>query len=92
MDIAIFSLHIAGASSLMGAINFITTMHRRAGGLQVLTLRVLCWCIGVIRVLLLISLPVFAGAVTLLLFDRNARARFLVLSGGGDPVLFQHLF
>ena len=92
VDMAIFSLHIAGARSLMGAINFITTIHSRTGGLQVLTLRVLCWCIGVIRVLLLISLPVFAGAVTLLLFDRNARARFLVLNGGGDPILFQHLF
>lgn len=92
VDMAIFSLHMAGASSLIGAINLMTTMHARTGGLQALTLRVLCWCIGVIRILLLISLPVFAGAVTLLLLDRNARARFFVLGGGGDPILFQHLF
>lgn len=73
---AILSLHIAGASSLMGAINFSTTLHSRTGGLQVLTLRVFSWCIITIRALLILSLPVFAGAVTLLLFDRNARACF----------------
>lgn len=75
----------------MGAINFLTTLHARGEGLQGVTLRVFCWCIGVIRMLLILSLPVFAGAVTLLLLDRNARARFYVLGGGGDPVLYQHL-
>ncbi len=92
VDIAIFSLHISGRRSLMGAINFITTIHRRTGGLQILTLRVFSWCIGTISTLLIISLPVFAGGVTLLLFDRNARTRVFVFRGGGDPVLFQHLF
>lgn len=89
---AILSLHLAGASSLMGAINLRTTIHSRTGGLQILTLRVFSWCVGTISALLIISLPVLAGAVTLLLFDRNARASFYVLRGGGDPVLFQHLF
>lgn len=92
VDIAILSLHLAGASSLIGAINFSTTMHSRTGGLQILTLSVFSWCVGTIRALLIISLPVLAGAVTLLLFDRNARASFYVFRGGGDPVLFQHLF
>lgn len=92
VDVAIFSLHIAGGSSLIGAINFITTIHARGEGVQGVTLRVLCWRVGVIRGLLILSLPVFAGAVTLLLFDRNARARFYVWGGGGDPVLYQHLF
>lgn len=92
VDVAIFSLHVAGARSIIGAINFMTTLHRRRGGLQFLTLRIFCWCIVVIGGLLVLSLPVFAGAVTLLLFDRNARASFYVLRGGGDPVLYQHLF
>lgn len=92
VDIAILSLHIAGVSSLMGAINLSTTLHRRTGGLQILTLRVFSWCVGTMRGLLILSLPVLAGAVTLLLFDRNVRARLYVLRGGGDPLLFQHLF
>ena len=92
VDIAIFSLHIAGARSLIGAINFMTTIHNRRRGVQILNLSIFCWCIGAIAVLLLISLPVFAGAVTILLFDRNARARFYNFRGGGDPILFQHIF
>ena len=92
VDTAILSLHIAGISSLIGAINFITTLHSRLDGLQRATLRVFCWCVGVIRILLILSLPVFAGAVTLLLLDRNASASFYVLKGGGDPILYQHLF
>lgn len=92
VDLAVLSLHTAGARSLMGAMNFITTLHARIEGLQRITLSVFSWCIGVIRVLLLVSLPVLAGAVTLLLLDRNGSARFYVFRGGGDPVLYQHLF
>ena len=84
VDVAIFSLHVAGASSIIGSINLITTLHRRGGGLQFLTL--------IIGILLLLSLPVLAGAVTLLLFDRNARRSLYSFRGGGDPILYQHLF
>lgn len=83
---------MAGISSLIGAINFLTTIHSRLEGLQGITLRVFCCCMAVMRLLLVLSLPVFAGAVTLLLLDRNASTRFLSLVGGGDPVLYQHLF
>jgi heme/copper-type cytochrome/quinol oxidase subunit 1 len=76
VDMAILSLHMAGASSLMGAMNLSTTLHSRTGGLQIITLRVFSWCILTIRVLLVVSLPVLAGAVTLLLLDRNASACF----------------
>lgn len=68
------------------------TIHSRAHGAQLINLRVFCWCVGVMAVLLILSLPVFAGAVTLLLFDRNASGAFFLYEGGGDPVLYQHLF
>lgn len=93
IDVLIVSLHLAGLSSLVGAINFASTnknipvLEIKGERAELYVLR-----IRVTAVLLIISIPVLGGGITIILFDRNFNTTFFDPAGGGDPVLFQHLF
>src|SRR5215203_4216154 len=93
MDAGIFAMHIMGASSIMGSINIIVTiLNLRAPGMTLMKMPLFSWTWLITAYLLIAVMPVLAGAVTMLLTDRHFGTSFFNAAGGGDPVLFQHIF
>ena len=93
MDMAIFAMHLMGASSIMGAINIITTiLNMRAPGMTLMKMPMFCWTWLITAYLLIAVMPVLAGAITMLLTDRHFGTTFFNAAGGGDPVMYQHIF
>jgi cytochrome c oxidase subunit 1 len=90
---AIFSIHLMGLSSIMGSINVIATiLNMRAPGMTLMKMPIFVWSWLITAYLLIAVMPVLAGAVTMLLTDKYFGTSFFAASGGGDPVLFQHIF
>ena len=93
MDGAIFAMHILGASSIMGSINIIVTiLNMRAPGMTLMKMPMFCWTWLITAYLLIAVMPVLAGAITMTLTDRHFGTTFFNPAGGGDPVMFQHIF
>ena len=93
LPMAIFAIHLAGASSIMGSINIIVTiMNLRAPGMSLLKMPLFTWTWLITAYLLIAVMPVFAGAVTMVLTDHFFGTTFFSATGGGDPVLYQHVF
>ena len=93
MDLAIFALHILGASSIMGSINIVVTiLNMRAPGMTLMKMPMFVWTWLITAYLLIAVMPVLAGAITMTLTDRHFGTSFFNAAGGGDPVMFQHVF
>lgn len=92
-DFLVISIHLMGLSSIMGAINIIATiLNLRAPGMDLMKMPLFCWTWLITAFLLILAMPVLAGAVTMILFDRHFGTSFFNAGGGGDPVLYQHVF
>lgn len=93
LPFVIFAVHILGISSVMGSINIAATiLNMRAPGLSLMRMPLFVWSWLITAFLTITALPVLAGAVTMLLTDRYFGTSFFDAAGGGDPVLFQHIF
>jgi cytochrome c oxidase subunit 1 len=93
MDVGIFALHILGASSIMGSINIIVTiLNMRAPGMTLMKMPMFAWTWLITAYLLIAVMPVLAGAITMTLTDRHFGTSFFNPGGGGDPVMYQHIF
>jgi len=92
-DFFIFAVHMLGFSSIMGAINVIATiLNMRAPDMKLMDMPLFVWTWLITAFLLIAAMPVLAGAVTMMLTDRNFGTSFFDAAGGGDPVMFQHIF
>ena len=92
-DFFIFSVHMMGISSIMGAVNVIVTIfNMRAPGMTLMKMPLFVWTWLITAFLLIAVMPVLAGVVTMMLTDRHFGTSFFDAAGGGDPVLFQHVF
>ncbi|SAK61083.1 cytochrome-c oxidase [Caballeronia arationis] len=93
MDFAIFAVHLMGASSIMGGINIVVTiLNMRAPGMTLMKMPMFAWTWLITAYLLIAVMPVLAGAITMVLFDRHFGTSFFNAAGGGDPVMYQHIF
>ena len=93
MDFTIFAIHLLGMSSILGSINIIATiLNMRAPGMTLMKMPLFVWTWLITAFLLLAAMPVLAGAVTMLLTDRHFGTHFFDAAGGGDPLMFQHIF
>jgi cytochrome c oxidase subunit 1 len=93
MDLAIFAMHLMGASSIMGSINIVVTiLNMRAPGMTLMKMPMFCWTWLITAYLLIAVMPVLAGAITMLLTDRHFGTNFFNAAAGGDPVMYQHIF
>jgi cytochrome c oxidase subunit I len=92
-DLWIISLMVLGISSLMGSINYITTIvNMRAPGMSYFRMPLVIWSLFITAILLLLALPVLTAALAMLLFDRTMGTSFFLPEGGGEPLLWQHMF